>query len=192
MQSKPTALRDEGNAILATLADTPISRWNSQAVEYPECGHFREANTAANPGYDACPDVATAATDTPMANPLLGLRTVILMVDDLAEAKAWYTKAFYTEPYFDNGVYIGFSVSGYELGLMQDDIPAAAKSENVLSYWGVEDIEAEYQRLLGMGATEHEKPVNVGGEIMVATVKDPWGNIVGLIYNPEFRPERDP
>jgi len=22
---------------------------------------------------------------------------------------------------------------------------------------------------------------------MVASVKDPWGNIIGLIYNPEFR-----
>jgi len=36
------------------------------------------------------------------------------------------------------------------------------------------------------GAAEHEKPRNVGGEIVVASVIDPWGNIIGLIYNPEF------
>ncbi len=29
--------------------------------------------------------------------------------------------------------------------------------------------------------------MNVGGEIVIASVKDPWGNIIGLIYNPEFR-----
>ena len=30
-------------------------------------------------------------------------------------------------------------------------------------------------------------PVNVRGEIMVAELKDPWGNTIGLIYNPEFK-----
>jgi lactoylglutathione lyase len=54
-------------------------------------------------------------------------------------------------------------------------------------YWGVDNINAEYQRLLSFGATNHEEPQNVGGEIMVATVKDPWGNILGIIYNPEFK-----
>jgi lactoylglutathione lyase len=29
--------------------------------------------------------------------------------------------------------------------------------------------------------------MNVGGEIMVATLKDPWDNLLGLIYNPEFQ-----
>jgi len=57
----------------------------------------------------------------------------------------------------------------------------------VLSYWGVEDIKKMYQHLITLGATAHEKPTNVGGNIMVATVKDPWNNILGIIYNPEFK-----
>ncbi len=28
---------------------------------------------------------------------------------------------------------------------------------------------------------------NVEGDIMIATVKDTWGNIIGFIYNPEFQ-----
>ena len=32
---------------------------------------------------------------------MLGLRTTIYRVNDLQEAKAWYTKAFETKPYFD-------------------------------------------------------------------------------------------
>ena len=56
-----------------------------------------------------------------------------------------------------------------------------------MSYWGVNDIEKVYNHLIELGATEHEKPTNVGGELMVASVKDPWGNIVGFIYNPEFK-----
>ncbi len=56
-----------------------------------------------------------------------------------------------------------------------------------MSYWGVENIQQEYDRLLALGATMHEAPTNVGGELMVATVYDPWGNIIGLIYNPSFK-----
>ena len=41
--------------------------------------------------------------------------------------------------------------------------------------------------VIALGAAEHEKPNNVGGEIVTATVRDPWGNVVGLIYNPEFK-----
>ena len=63
------------------------------------------------------------------------------------------------------------------------------KTTNVQTYWGVNDVEASYTRLLGLGATEHHGPENVGGEIIVATVKDPWDNIIGLIYNPEFKAE---
>jgi len=52
---------------------------------------------------------------------------------------------------------------------------------------GVEDIHKEYERLLELGATKHEEPTNVGGELMVASVKDPWKNIIGIIYNPYFK-----
>ncbi|WP_315815563.1 hypothetical protein [Paraflavitalea speifideaquila] len=52
---------------------------------------------------------------------------------------------------------------------------------------GVADIEGVYQHLLTLGATAHEAPLNVGGDIVVAMVKDPWSNIVGIIYNPHFK-----
>ena len=41
--------------------------------------------------------------------------------------------------------------------------------------------------MMEMGATENEKPMNGDGELMTASVKDPWGNIIGIIYNPEFK-----
>ena len=39
-----------------------------------------------------------------MAN-LLGLRTVIYQVTDIAEAKAWYTRVLGFPPYFDESFY---------------------------------------------------------------------------------------
>ena len=119
---------------------------------------------------------------------MLGLRTTIYTVPDLKAATAWYSKAFQTEPYFEEPFYVGFNIGGYELGLLPEEEGAVnEKSANVLSYWGVEDIHSEFDRLIGLGATIHEKPTNVGGELMVATVRDPWGNVIGMIFNPAFK-----
>lgn len=115
-----------------------------------------------------------------------GLRTAIYKVPDLLAAKDWYEKVFQIKPYFDEPFYVGFNIKGYELGLMPDE-NHAAKADNVLTYWGVDKIETEFERILSLGGTVHEKPTNVGGEIVVATLFDPWKNIIGLIYNPEFR-----
>lgn len=122
-----------------------------------------------------------------MKTSILGLRTVIYKVGDLQKAKAWYSKAFETQPYFDEDFYVGFNIAGYELGLQPDDAVNNEKRGGVITYWGVNNIAKQYFRFIDLGAIENEKPENVGGEIMVASVKDPWGNVIGLIYNPEFK-----
>lgn len=116
---------------------------------------------------------------------MVGLRTTIYKVSDLDKAKVWYTKAFRTDPYFDEPFYVGFNIAGYELDLIPDD-NQEKKTSNVLSYWGVEDVLVEYEALLAL-ARELETPQNVGGSIVVAAVLDPWDNAIGLIYNPEFK-----
>ena len=117
---------------------------------------------------------------------ILGLRTVAYKVDDLAKAKEWYAKAFTQEPYFDEPFYVGFSIGGYELGLqlVADDDNLVGNS--VITYWGVEDIKTALQHMLDLGAAKNDEPMEVGGGVVVASVKDPWGNIIGLIYNPHF------
>ncbi|QMU27017.1 VOC family protein [Adhaeribacter radiodurans] len=120
---------------------------------------------------------------------MLGLRTTIYKVGDITKAKAWYAQVFETAPYFDEPFYVGFNIKGYELGLQPEDTPTTNKTESVIAYWGVNQITEEYDRLITLGATENEKPYNVGGDIVTATMKDPWGNVIGLIYNPEFKLE---
>lgn len=117
---------------------------------------------------------------------MLGLRTTIYKVDDLQKAVEWYSEIFETKPYFEATTYVGFNIKGYELGLMPEKY-SSDKIDNVLSYWGVDNVENAYQRLLKLGGTLHEAPVNVGGEIMMASVLDPWNNVLGIIYNPEFK-----
>ncbi|HRC02826.1 MAG TPA: VOC family protein [Niabella sp.] len=120
-------------------------------------------------------------------NIMLGLRTTIYKVSDIQKATEWYSKAFGTNPYFNEPYYVGFNIKGYELGLQPEDNTTIKKVESVVAYWGVENIQATFDQLIGLGATENEKPYNVGEEIWTATVKDPFGNVIGLIYNPHFQ-----
>jgi predicted enzyme related to lactoylglutathione lyase len=114
-----------------------------------------------------------------------GLRTVKYPVADLDAGKAWFTEVFGQAPYFDQPFYVGFSIGGFELGLVPDGVPGTAGS---VVYWGVDDIEAEVARIVKLGATEHEAIQDVGEGIRVAELKDPFGNVLGLIQNPLFDP----
>jgi predicted enzyme related to lactoylglutathione lyase len=122
-----------------------------------------------------------------MKSNVLGLRTTIYKVGDINQAKEWYAKVFEVQPYFDEPFYVGFDIGGYELGLQPEATPSKDKDESVVSYWGVDDIHGEYRRFVSLGALEYEAPREVGGDIVVAKVKDHWGNIIGLIYNPHFK-----
>ena len=117
---------------------------------------------------------------------ILGLRTAIYKVSNISAAKEWYAKVFEKPPYFDEPFYVGFEIGGFELGLQPEEEPVNDKKESVVAYWGVNDVQKEYDRFIALGATEYEKPTEVGGDIIVATLKDLWGNIIGLIYNPHL------
>ena len=117
----------------------------------------------------------------------LGLRTLIYKVPDLAAAKAWYTDIFGIAPYFDEPFHVGFEVGGYEFGLQPLSGPLTVSGERVSTYWGVENVQKEYARLLAAGAMPFEEPVEVGDGIVVGAVQDPWGNVFGIIYNPHFK-----
>ena len=112
----------------------------------------------------------------------LGLRTVVYPVRDLGAAKAWYSATLGLEPYFDQPFYVGYNVGGYELGLLPD-----ATEVGPVTYWGVADAEAAQQRLLALGATLSSPVHDVGDEIRLGTVRDPDGNLIGVIKNPHFR-----
>jgi predicted enzyme related to lactoylglutathione lyase len=116
----------------------------------------------------------------------LGLRTVIYHVDDLDQAKAWYSSVLGFAPYFDQPFYVGFNIGGFELGL-DPDMSGVSKGYNEVAYWGTTDAEAELRRLIELGANEYKNVEDVGGGIRVATVIDPFGNPLGIIENPNFK-----
>jgi predicted enzyme related to lactoylglutathione lyase len=117
----------------------------------------------------------------------LGLRTAIYHVSDLEKAKDWYCSILGFGPYFDEPFYVGFNVGGYELGLDPGEGDSTNKPDGVVAYWGVDDAGAALKRMLEQGATLHHDVQDVGGGIKVATVRDPSGNVFGVIENPHFK-----
>lgn len=115
-----------------------------------------------------------------------GLRTVIYHVPDLAAAKAWYTAAFGVAPYFDEPFYVGFEIGGCELGL-HPATPETVTGDSVVAYWGVPAIGAAHAALVAHGAVPRDPIAEVGGDIKVAALADPWGNVIGIIENPHFK-----
>ncbi len=111
-----------------------------------------------------------------------GLKSVIYPSSDLATDKKFWENVTGVAPYVDEPYYVGFRVSGNELGLD----PNAAKEglTHPVAYWNVENVEAAAKQLLAAGATTNSEIKDVGGGMMLGTFKDLSGNIFGIIDNP--------
>jgi predicted enzyme related to lactoylglutathione lyase len=128
---------------------------------------------------------------------LRGLSQLIFFADDMAAVKQWYSELLGTEPYFERFgpdgslAYLEFRVGDYqhEFGLIDrryaphppTDHPAGA-----VANWHVDDVAAALERLLSVGATEHEPRTERGAGFVTASVVDPFGNILGITYSPQF------
>ena len=53
-------------------------------------------------------------------------------------------------------------------------------------YWHVDDVAATLQKLMAMGATEYEPLTHRGVGFITASVVDPFGNILGIMYNAHY------
>jgi predicted enzyme related to lactoylglutathione lyase len=129
---------------------------------------------------------------------LRGFATINYWTDDMEGAKRWYTELLGMAPYFERPgpdgrlAYAEFRIGDYqnELGLIDRSwAPAGAPKEpgGVVLYWHVDDIEASFEKLLSMGATEYQ-PITPRGEkgFVTAAVVDPFGNVLGVLYNPHY------
>jgi predicted enzyme related to lactoylglutathione lyase len=117
---------------------------------------------------------------------LQGLRTIVYRANDLEKAKAWYARVLDKEPYFAEPFYVGFNVGGFELGL-DPDAKDVSEGNGAVTYWGVANVDTAVARLLELGATPHRPVQDVGGGIRLASVLDPFGNVLGVIENPHFK-----
>jgi predicted enzyme related to lactoylglutathione lyase len=128
---------------------------------------------------------------------LRGLATVSFWADDVAAARSWYTELLGVEPYFqlpnaEQPAYIEFRLGDYahELGIISRAYApkgAAAGPGGAIIYWHVDDVAAALEKAQAIGAKLYE-PLTKRGDagFVTASVVDPFGNILGLMYNPHY------
>jgi predicted enzyme related to lactoylglutathione lyase len=125
---------------------------------------------------------------------LRGLTTVRFHTTDLEAAERWYTELLGTDPYFRRPGYAEFRIGDYEheLGLLDSkyvDVLGAhdgAPTAGAVVYWHVDDVHSALDRLLSLGATEHEPVREFGDGFVGAAVVDPFGNILGIMQNRHY------
>lgn len=127
---------------------------------------------------------------------LRGLATISYYADDVDAAKTWYSDLLGLEPYFVRPLegppaYVEFRLGDYqhELGIIDRRYapPAATTGPaGVVAFWHVDDLRATYAKLLALGATTYEPPVERGAGFITASVIDPFGNILGIMDNPHY------
>jgi predicted enzyme related to lactoylglutathione lyase len=127
---------------------------------------------------------------------LRGLATISFYADDMAAAREWYSKLLGIEPYFqrpdaENPAYIEYRIGDYqhELGIIDRRYApkgAASESGGAVAFWHVDDINAMLEKVKEMGATEYEPLTPRESGFVTASVLDPFGNVLGLMYNPHY------
>jgi predicted enzyme related to lactoylglutathione lyase len=127
---------------------------------------------------------------------LRGLTTVSFFADDVPAARDWYAALLGLEPYFVRPVdgppaYVEFRIGEHqhELGILDRRFaprPATEQAGGAIVYWHVDDVEAAVTRLLSMGAAVHEQMVERGPGFVTASVVDPHGNVLGVMYNQHY------
>ncbi|HEY8545269.1 MAG TPA: VOC family protein [Acidimicrobiales bacterium] len=130
---------------------------------------------------------------------LRGLTTVTFYADRVEAAAAWYAEVLGIEPYFRKDVegaaaYVEFRIGDYqhELGLLdrryapEGDAATTGVPGGAVVYWAVDDVDAAYRRLLALGATTHQPPRQQGPGFVTASVVDPFGNTLGVMFNQHY------
>jgi uncharacterized protein len=111
-----------------------------------------------------------------------GARTILFPVTDLAAAKAVYTELLGAAPTVDGAYYVGYEAGGQQIGLVPNGAEQGMTGPTI--HWHVDDIAAALAGVLKAGATELSPARDVGGGRLVATVRDPDGNVLGLLQDP--------
>jgi predicted enzyme related to lactoylglutathione lyase len=111
-----------------------------------------------------------------------GMRTIIFPVSDLDRAKAVFGALFGAGPSMDVPYYVQYDVEGLQIGL--DPNGHRQGLTGPIPFWSVDDIEKALRELTDAGAEQVQPVRDVGGGMLVASVKDADGNPIGLKQQP--------
>src|SRR6516162_10650339 len=108
-----------------------------------------------------------------------GIKTILYSVQDITRAKTVFCKLLGVEPYADQPYYVGFKVGDQDIGLVP-----RGDNAGMTAFYHVDDIKSSLRLLLDSGAQVQQAVKDVGGGVLIASVIDAEGNVVGLRQMP--------
>ncbi|MFC5184246.1 VOC family protein [Actinomadura harenae] len=113
---------------------------------------------------------------------MTGVNTIIYSVSDVPAAKARMDMLLGVEPYSDEPYYVGYKVGGQDIGVTPKRGDASVSGP--VCFFEVDDIKKAVQELGESGASVVEDIRDVGNGRLIATLKDPDGNPLGVLQDP--------
>jgi len=110
---------------------------------------------------------------------------IAVTVSDVARAKAFYHGVLGLKALFDAGPNLSFLAAGSVRIMLTQPEGAGEAGKNSILYFRATELGATYDTLVGRGATPAHPPRLTAKlpdhELWLAFVKDPDGNLVGLM-----------
>jgi predicted enzyme related to lactoylglutathione lyase len=125
------------------------------------------------------------------------MSTINLWAEDLQAATRWYTELLGEAPYFTSEAagrgpgYVEFRVGDYkhELGIIDRRFAPpgfTTTTGGAVCYWHVDDVSETLERALSLGAKALEPITERGPGFVTASVVDPFGNVLGIMFNRHY------
>lgn len=102
---------------------------------------------------------------------------IVYSAADMANAKRFFRALIGADPYVDSPQYVGYKSGDMEIGLTPSRDGSA---RSAIPYWTVSDIAESVKALVEAGGTISQDITDVGYGLLVASVNDSNGCIVGL------------
>lgn len=126
---------------------------------------------------------------------LKGMTTMVLTAEDVDGATEWYSDFLGIAPYFRQPEECPAAYVEFRIGADEDELgitnrtyspEGTTSGSSSITYWYVDDVEAALAELVAHGAKTHMPVTPRGPEFVTASVIDPFGNVLGLMYSPHW------
>lgn len=108
------------------------------------------------------------------------LESVILFVDDVGSAAAWYAKIFESEVGWENPRFAYIKAPGLVIGFHPADSKCPGGVGGTTAYWEVNSLGEAIEFLVSRGAKLHRGPAFTSFGAGAAMLIDPFGCSIGL------------
>lgn len=114
-------------------------------------------------------------------HPLISIDHTRLVVKDIEQSKKWYTQALGIAPWLDTPDYVEFRIGPCGLSMSLSDAKSPHSTGGQVAYWRVRAVDQAIEFFSAYGAKVFRGPLDIENDEAICQIRDPFGNVIGLI-----------